>query len=351
MNGEHKWVAIAKKRIASILKTYRISYSKHLEIKISEAGPSHMRPEPFILNKALKQLEKDKAIQVLHSNPKIYGPMDFGRPGDTQRLKAFIDWWDFYQKQSQIEENCGLVLEYLVSKTVEQDSNFLILGAGPRYNDQGILHKLPGSEMLTFGNKQIYQGQTGAGLDLLMFDQEHSIPIGVECKNIREWIYPASPEVWRLIARACSIDCLPVLAARKISFITRAGIFYDMGILGFETHFQYFHNNVNSQTGYKFKERVIEKNRLGFADIKFIKKKDSPPNHFSHFFSHILRENAEEYYERFLTKKPLLEEYAINKGLADPKLPNSERFPLYGEFKMKSAILDEELYYKELEKA
>lgn len=346
---ESEWISLAKRRIGNILEKHRISYSRHLEIKISEAGPNYMRVEPVLVNKALSQLIKSKAVMVVNESPKIIGAPDFGKPGDKSRLAAFLGWRDLFVKKSNDDPICGMVLEHLISETVSDSDKYWVVGGGPKYNDEGKLYKPKGSEVLFFENREIFKAEHGAGFDLFAIDKENQIPIGIEAKNIREWLYPASQEVWRAIARACTLECLPVIAARKISYITTAGMFSRFGIMGFETQFQYFHNDVQKESKYQFKDKVINKDRLGFADIKLVKQKDKPPKHFNHFFENILPNYSQEYFDRFMENRDLLMTYAIDYGLADSKLNGKERFELYKEFQEEAEFADPDFEEPEIE--
>lgn len=336
------WHALAEKRILSILKAYRVSYSKHLEIKISEAGPSNQRIEPAIVNTVLRRLKKNKTIPVVHKDAscEFVGAPDFGRPGDKSVLQKFKRIHSLFVDCSQQKELCGYSLENLLYCSMLASEKYMVLGSGPLYNPKSKqLEKPPGSEILHFQGKQMYGAEHGAGFDLFGIHKETLTPIGIEAKNIREWIYPHSIEVWRLIARACSFECLPVLAARKISYISRAGFFRFVGILGFETQFQYFHPNVRAYSKYKFSD-VISKDGLGFADIKV---EDTPRPFFDTFFSRNLNKNAPVYYQRFLKNKDLLAEYAIDKKMASHDFHNTgKRIALYQEFKQKAGFEDPE---------
>jgi len=335
-----QWIDLGKKRILSILEQYRISYSKHLEIKISEAGPYNQRVEPVLLNDALAALQLEKGIQVLTTSPiKIFGDLNYGRPGDPARFKAFQDWYNLYLQCSQHEHLCGLMLERLIYQAVLHSGKYHVLGTGPLYTDDGTLFKPKGAEQLFLSGKAIYGADSGNGLDLLLIHKETNIPIGIEAKNIREWQYPASSNIWRLIARACTLECLPVFAARKISYLSRAGLFHHVGIMGFETQFQYFHPKVKAFSKYRFEERVIDKTRLGFADIK-IPKRDETPNHFNQFIGKILPDNVEEYYSRFMHYLPLLKKYAIDHQLAEDKVKYPLRLKLYQQFQEEAGFTD-----------
>ncbi|HAM80384.1 hypothetical protein [Ornithinibacillus bavariensis] len=320
-----------------------MSTVRHLEIKISEAGPTNMRVEPAVLQDSLKSLLKQGEVievdTVQTGNLKFYGLNDFGKPGDIARLRAFKDWHNMFLNFSQKNEHCGLILEKLLFDTVDNDL-YHVIGAGPQFDDNGDLIKLPGAEVLSYGGKLIYKVESGAGFDQFLIHKDTDIPMGIEAKNKREWIYPASLEVWRMIARACTLECLPILVSRKLSYITRAGFFSNFGILGFQSQFQYFSNSVNALSKYRFKQNVIAKERLGFADIKLVKPTDTPPNHFLHFFNNILPAHVETYYNKFMENKDILSKYAIEKGMAENNMSQRDRYKLYQEFKEEAEYED-----------
>lgn len=342
------WKVIARKRIMNILKKRRISYSSHLEIKISEAGPNHMRAEPHIINQALGSLLADGLIRKYEieenckdDSPIFYVPKDFGSASDISRAKYFNQWRKLYLSVARQNEYCGYVLEKIIFDAVLKTNKYHVIGCGPEYNDKGELYKSSNSEVLSYQGKNIYKADKGAGFDLFLIHKKTNIPIGIEAKNIREWIYPASPEVWRTIARACTIDCLPVLMARKISYITKAGFFAHFGMLGYNTNFQFFDSRVQRDTKYKFKKNVVNKERLGFADIKLKKPNDEPPDYIINFFDNILDNNVYEYYLNFMEYKNVLKKYAIDYKMAE-KMNQRKRFILYCNFK-------DEVNYEDIE--
>jgi uncharacterized protein YktA (UPF0223 family) len=339
-----KWDEIAERRVMNILTKSRVSTHRHLEIKISEAGPRNQRAEPVIISGAVKRMVQsgEVSVQLGSDNQKYFVPQDFGLPGDASRLRAFSSWHGKFKRYTENESLCGNVLERLTSDSLDLD-DYEIFGSGPIYNDKGVLVKLPGSEQLFLNKRAIYKHEHGAGFDLLARHRDSNIYLGIECKNIRQWVYPDSQEVWRMIARACTLECLPVMVSRKISFLSRAGLFSKVGILGFSSQFQYFDNAVNARSKYTFRQDIIGKDRLGFADIRLIKPSDPAPKNIRDFFKHTLPENIEEYYDKFLGKKELLQKYAIEKGLAE-NMSGKKRKQLYEEFKEEAEYDDANLW-------
>lgn len=324
---ERGWIDLGKKRILSILTTYRISFQKQLEIKISEAGPYNQRVEPVLLTTALRELKEADEINVL-SAPGIqmdfFAVKDYGRRGDHSRFGKVQRLYKEFDHYVKLEHYCGLYLEKVLYDTLlELDDLYHLVGRGPILNSDNKLYKPSGAEVRFFNGNEVYGN---GGFDLFLVHKETSIPVGLEAKNIRNWIYPDTQEVWRLIARGCSVDCLPLMATRKFSYLTRARLFSNIGVLGFETQFQYFNPDVLKDSS-SF-ANVVKKDGLGYADIKFV---DEVPLHFNNFFKNILPENIEMYYERFLENKDILTEYAIDKKLAE-KMSGSKRRSIYRDF-------------------
>ncbi|MCZ0875635.1 hypothetical protein [Peribacillus sp. AS_2] len=330
-----KWVALGRKRILRILDKYRVSSMRHLEIKISEAGPYNQRVEPAPLSIAYRQLKNEGHIIVIKTEPVeiVASAYTYGKPGDKGKLQKFERLYNLHHTYVQKDEICGMQLEKLIFDTaLDCRDQYTIFGSGP-IDDGGILKKPPGSEILFYNGNASYKG---AGLDLFLKHNDTQIPIGIEAKNIREWIYPASYEVWRMIAKAATLECLPVLAARKISFISRAGFFSKVGILGFQTQFQYFNPRVKAASNYKFAD-VVKKEGLGYADIKITN--DIPP-FFLSYFQNTLPDNLEEYYQRFMDHREILKEYAIDKGMAEKKMTDGKRYKLYQDLREELEFMD-----------
>lgn len=350
MDGVQKWNTIANKRIHNILRDRRISYSSHFEIKISEAGPSYMRAEPHIISNVLRDMIANGEIKNFvptnldnRNTASFYVPLNFKGAADYSRSRSFVEWRNLFLWATQRSEYCGYVLEKMIFDCVLKTDKYHVLGSAPDFNEAGKLVKSAGSEILNYQGNLVYKGDSGSGFDLFVIHKNTDTPIGIEAKNIRDWIYPASLEVWRAIARACTLECLPVLIARKISYISKAGFFANFGILGFETNFQYISQKIQPDSKYKFKEKVIHKDYLGFADIKLIKPKDTTPQHIINFFDNTLDNYAEEYFQKFMENKDLLKKYAIDLGMAENGMSQRKRFRLYNEFKIEAGFEDIEV--------
>lgn len=329
---ERGWIDLGKKRILNILRKYRITYTRHIEIKISEAGPFNQRVQPVLLSESIKELRASEEIGVISQNGILFFTApDFGlKLDDEDRKKRFIRWHTVFNAVSRKNELCGLQLEHLIYQAVLSLKDvFTIIGTGPMYDtDKNQLVKPAGAEVLFYNGEETYGD---GGLDLFLIHKSTGIPIGIEAKNLREWLYPSSVEIWRMIARATKFKCLPVMAARKIAYPTRAGLFSHCGILGFESQFQYFHPNAQQYTMDRFNTpfmELVQKDGLGFADIKVV---NEIPKHFLHYFGSILVKNIEEFYTKFMKYRNVLMEYAIDERLAEKDL--RQRKSRYLEFR------------------
>ncbi len=89
--------------------------------------------------------------------------------------------------------------------------------------------------------------------------------------------------------------------ARKFSYKTRS-LFKELGILGFETHNQYFLPKLEEEM-----KDIRHKDGLGFADIRF---KDEPEKRYITFFDSIVKSQEESYRHNFFSHLDLLKEYS-----------------------------------------
>lgn len=334
---EAEWVALAKRRAMNILGKHRVTFHRHLEMKIAEAGPANQRVEPVLLTRAVAELKAEGIIEVCdrHKQMEFLVAAKADKRGLHKRIERIKQLYDDYEKCAQLEHYCGLHFEKLLFETVLQMTDiYHINGSGPTPDKNGKLRKVSGAETLFFNGKAVYGG---AGFDLFLIHKATGIPIGVEAKNVRKWLYPDAPEIWKAIARACTLECLPVIAARKFAYTTRARLFSQVGVLGFESQFQYFSPDVH-EISTKFPD-IMHKDGLGYADIKIT---DEIPSHFIHFFRDILPEHISDYYEMFMQNNDLLAAYAIDAQLAEEK--TRSRNSLYRQF-------EQELLYGDAESA
>ena len=98
-------------------------------------------------------------------------------------------------------------------------------------------------------------------LDFLLHHPEAGL-VGVEAKNIREWLYPHRDEVAQLLLKCCQLDAVPVLIARRIHFLT-GRVFRTCGIVTHEMFTQLY-----PAADIDLANQAKHKNLLGYHDIR-----------------------------------------------------------------------------------
>jgi hypothetical protein len=278
------WVDLAERRLLNILPVRVAANIRQLEVKICESGPAGIRPQPHILNAALKRLMGDGRARIVYAKGE-------SRSGDTgfytlaeyypdharQRVTELMVPYRVFRMLANTEEYCANVLENVVRASFETDD---------RYRFEGKLPKeRPLDATYAFGTTRI----------------------GVEVKNIREWVYPMTGEVWQMIAKCLALDALPVLVARKIGYLTRA-VFAQLGIMGFDFHRQVFHPDVEHLL-----VDIQHTDRLGYKDV--ITMPAAPYGPLCDFIRSSLPQNLAANQLKWTERRPLLEEFAITRKL------------------------------------
>lgn len=251
-----EWVELAERRVQRVLRQRLYASRRQLEAKISEAGPLNRRPEPVILSEAIHNLLSSGRLaqEKVANTPFFYRSdhFDHTNPAHMARRTEVLDLWSRFLSCSGNTTLCGAVLEDLVWEAIDQSSD-LYTPVDSR--------KQP---LLAFGSV-VLPGALDFSLALWAPDGTSAFILG-EDKNIREWIYRSSVELWQLIGKAARLArgpsrVLPVLITRKIGYST-FDFLSKAGILGFQTHRQVFHPSVESDLA-----RIRHKDGLGFHDV------------------------------------------------------------------------------------
>jgi hypothetical protein len=140
--------------------------------------------------------------------------------------------------------------------------------------------------------------------------------MGVEVKNIREWIYPMNCEAWVTIRKCLVLDFVPFLVARKMAYLTRE-VFRRLGILAFEFHRQVFAPSVAEDL-----VDIQHIDRLGYKDV--ITLPMAPYEPLSAFIQKV-PPSLPGLRTRWDAHRPLLEEFAIRRRLGYRKTTNARR--------------------------
>jgi hypothetical protein len=298
---------IAKRRIKNILRTRLYANIRQLESKIAEAGPSDQRCDPHVISQALRELAMKKEITSEigpHQARFYYLPSLADTPELAARKKRVLELSAIHHSLTSADSTiCGDALESVIGTAISETGNFTELGS----------KKQP---LLTFGDVVL-----PGSLDYLLMANAPASIVALEAKNIREWIYPDSHELWLLIHKAMLIaqsahtDVVPLLICRKIPYYARMA-FKQLGVLGFEMHKQYYIPAVESQL-----TDIRHKDGLGFHDIT---TDLTPPETLIRFLETTLPEQTAAYAAQFRQNIPVYQNHAelmgAKKFVGDRKL-------------------------------
>lgn len=120
---------------------------------------------------------------------------------------------------------------------------------------------------------------------------------GIEAKNTRQWLYPEHTELRKLLNKACRLDSVPVLIARRFPFITFNLIVQAGGLVH-----QVF-NQLFPSADVRLAQQAAHKDLLGFHDIRVGNEPDARLLKFIHTDLPQLLPAARETFNKY---KPLL---------------------------------------------
>ena len=249
----------AQKRLVSILEQHGISNARTLEQKISDAGPNNQRIDPHILTTVRRKLIEEGKIKVLwqHGAPWFYLP---STPEQTvqkrlaEQLPIFLGF-----QHGDTGKRVGQCLEIAIYRALLQQDTLEHIGGFTNleeHDDSSLYSKEEPPQSLS--GKHL-PGKTR--LDFLVWHQG-SRWAGIEAKNIREWIYPNRKEIIRLLEKAVALDCVPVLIARRISFVA----FKVLSTCGVVLHETY--NQLLPEADRDLAEKARDKRLLGYHDVR-----------------------------------------------------------------------------------
>lgn len=288
-----EWVLLGRRRIISILRERILASEKQLESKIAESGPKNKLCNPHILSTARLSLERENQILQIKDDtgmPFYYlnGKFDSNNPTHKERQEKLFSLYQDYRRITAVPELCGSALEKILWGSIDSSNLYLPIGSrsAPVENFGSI--RLPGK------------------LDMILLPKEGATFAAlVEAKNIREWIYPTNILLWKLIDKSLAFlpsgyPTVPVLVSRKIQQSARS-FFKTAGILGLDTHYQYFDPSVETQL-----EEIRHTDGLGFKDVRII---EEPQAYVHKFFATGLPKQAPSFAKRFAAIAPILKRY------------------------------------------
>ncbi len=303
MRTRAQWIELAKYRVVRILGKYRCCPLRMIEAKVAEAGPGDKRPNPVAISEALRLLVGEGRVQELErvgERESVFyglGGVDWGRQAFKELRLTRRGLYVTHRALAGQNELCGYILEKIIDSALEQVGGVTFVS---RFPAQNVPKDRPLDFVVEIGG----------------------VKWGGEAKNHREWLYPESWEIWSPISKCCEIDAVPMVVARKFPYVTYL-LFKHGGIVGYQTHFQYFHPVVSHELA-----RVKPVDGLGYKDIRCVVEADK---NLVGFFQRTLPRVSKDFRTRFDGKKHLLKHFADEKGLANRKLPPDKRRAVFSD--------------------
>ena len=182
------------------------------------------------------------------------------------RDKRLEELLAIYQPYREISDRIGDALEiatyraFCQSPTADFFGRFKNLDEhddSKRYKKEGPLQHVGGRVLA--GNQS---------LDFLL-ETSDAGPLGLECKNVRHWMYPHVGEIRALLVKCLTLDAVPVLIARRIHYSTFA-VYSKCGMIVHQTYNQLF-----PQSDEALATKLRDKTLLGYHDIRLGNQPDA----------------------------------------------------------------------------
>jgi hypothetical protein len=290
-------IALAKKRLASVLRTRVVASWRTLEQKIADAGPTNQRVDPHLLTLARREMEAAGTLVARRRE----GMPWFHLPGTPERelierLEKLGPIHDQTSAQA-FTKRAGQALEIAIFRSLS-DQRLPFLGGFSDLDDHDDSQRYAKEDPPSIVSGRRLPGKMK--LDFLIIHASAGAA-GIEAKNTREWLYPDRQEVRDLLLKCCAIDAVPVLVARRLSYSTFS-ILHGTGVL--------VHQTFNQRYPYAdaaLAELARHKDLLGYHDIRIGNEPDDRLNRFLHNNLPALIPLARE---RFEKHRDLLERYA-----------------------------------------
>lgn len=247
---------IARTRLLRVTATHGAATARTLENKISDAGPNPQRIDPHILTPVRNQLVKAGQLAcptrrgvLFYSDPQTPPDVVEARVAEQRRV---------YDALQAANMRIGQTLEIATYRALleTQPLFFGRIRNLEEHDDSRIYSKEEPPQHL--GARSL-RGDTR--LDFIVQDRDAGA-IGIECKNVREWLYPDRREIIDTAEKCLALDCIPVLIARRLPFVT----FRLLNSCGFVFHQNY--NQLMPNSIAAVVEQAKQKTNLGYHDLR-----------------------------------------------------------------------------------
>jgi len=256
-----------------------------LEQKISDAGPTPQRVHPHLLTRSRSQLQQEgRLITRLDSQRREWHHLSSTDSAVVERRFQELSAVHALTEAREFTLRMGQTAEIAVLKALRgTHSQFIGHFEDLDEHDDSLLFRKHDPDAV---NGKLIQG---GRLDYVVFHPEAG-PLGIEVKNIREWIYPDRSIMRALLEKCIQIDAVPVIVARRISYSTFS-VLTECGVLVHQ-----FYNQLYPNADQTLAAQVRQKLSLGYFDVRV---GNEPDERMLRFFRSSLPSVAKRARERF----------------------------------------------------
>jgi hypothetical protein len=289
-------VALGERRIINILRSHGVATMRMLEQKISDAGPSPQRIDPHLLTQARINLAARGTLGTRISRGIQWHHLSASDPIFVEQRFADLDALHARTEQRSFTDRIGDTAEIAVLKSMQR-SHMNFFG---HFTD---LDKHGDDERYTKHDPDFFSGLPiqGGKLDFILVHPEAG-GLGIEVKNIREWVYPDKDIVKDLLRKCIQVDVIPVLVARRIHYST----FTILNACGGIIHQIY--NQLYPLADAELAEEVRDKTKLGYSDVRV---GNEPDARLLKFFGSSLNSIAPSSRNTFNRNKAAIADYVL----------------------------------------
>lgn len=249
---------MAKRRLQLVLKARTIATWRTLEQKISDAGPGHMRVDPHVLTKARNELiELGVIVKATRNQKTPWFHLANATPVDLAAKLAELEPIHSAIQGHSFKIRMGQTLEIAAYRAFIEQPAFTTFGAYTDLDEHNDATAYTKEEP-----PSVISGRKSKGkLDFILTTGDNDV-LGVELKNIREWIYPDRLEIKELLRKCTDLEILPVLIARRVPYVTFK-LLNTCGVIIHQTYNQLF-----PEADAELAAQASDKALLGYHDIR-----------------------------------------------------------------------------------
>lgn len=285
---------IAQRRLVKNLDTLGVANMRTLEMKIADAGPNHLRINPHIITQVRKAMVKAKRIGMIDG---LWYHRTTENPERIEARLAVLKPLHARTNQHNFKLRMGQTFEIAILRCLENAGMQFVGGfTDLEDHDDSTLYSKEEPPLRYSGRRMPGEKR----FDFLAFHPTAG-PIGIEAKNVREWMYPQQIEIIELLQKALAADTLPILIARRIPYVTFR-LMRACGVMVFENF-----NQLYPSADAELAALVRHKDNLGYHDIRI---GNEPNPHLVAFITNTVPANADEYRARFDSHKDLLSAFS-----------------------------------------